>query len=243
MIELRDVSKRYGRFLAVDRLTLRVEPGELFAFLGPNGAGKTTTLKMIVGLLRPDSGSVAIDGETLRDDSAGLRAKIGYVPDRAFLYDKLTGREFLRFVGDVFRLDPAAREGGIARLSQTFQMAEFLDALCESYSLGMRQRLSFAAALLHRPRALVVDEPMVGLDPVSARILKRALRDEVKAGVSVFLSTHSLDVAEEVADRIGILSRGRLLATGTLEDLRALYGVGSDLETLFLRAIGLETGP
>lgn len=243
MIELRDVVKRYGRFVAVDGLSLRVEPGELFAFLGPNGAGKTTTLKMIVGLLRPDSGSVTIDGGRLGPDSLALRSKIGYVPDRAFLYDKLTGREFLRFVGDVFRMDAAVRDREIARLAQVFQMTEFLDSLSESFSHGMRQRLSFAAALLHRPRALVVDEPMVGLDPVSAKILKRVLRDEVAAGTSVFLSTHSLDVAEEVADRIGILSRGRLLATGTLEDLRVRYGVGSDLETLFLRAIGIEAGP
>jgi ABC-2 type transport system ATP-binding protein len=243
VIELSDVVKRYGRFVAVDRLSLRVERGELFAFLGPNGAGKTTTLKMIVGLLRPDSGSVTIDGQPLRADSLALRAQLGYVPDRAFLYDKLTGREFLRFVGDVFRVEAAARDREIARLAETFQMTEFLDSLAESFSHGMRQRLSFAAALLHRPRALVVDEPMVGLDPVSARILKRVLRDEVAGGTSVFLSTHSLDVAEEVADRIGILSRGRLLATGTLDELRTLYGVGSDLETLFLRAIGLEAGP
>jgi len=244
MIELDNVTRRYGRKVAVDGLNLRIEPGELFALLGPNGAGKTTSIKMLVGLLRPDQGVVRVCGYDVVRETRAASQQLGYVPDQAFLYDKLTGREFLDFLAQVRGMKPAALQESLARQAEQFELAGFLDELTETYSHGMRQRLVFASALLHDPAALVVDEPMVGLDPRAARIVKDVLRARAAAGTSVFMSTHTLSVAEEIADRIGIVNRGRLRFLGTVEELRAeLSSPRSSLESLYLALTNGRTGP
>src|SRR5437764_10623379 len=211
MIELSDVSKRYGTKLAVDRLTLKVEPGELFAFLGPNGAGKTTTIKMLCGLLFPTSGAVRVGGYDLSAAGDQARQLIAFVPDTPFLYEKLTGREFLQFIADMYGMPPAHGRQRIDDMIATFGLDPFVDDLTERYSHGMRQRTVFASALLHDPKVLIVDEPTVGLDPRSVRLLKDLLRQQARKGSTVFLSTHSLDIAQELADRIGIVDHGRLV--------------------------------
>jgi len=236
MIELNNVSRTYGRKLAVDRLTLAVSPGELFAFLGPNGAGKTTTIKMLVGLLRPSSGTVRVCGQDTVSQTRQAVRLIGYVPDQPYLYDKLSGREFLEFVAQMRGLDGSRAAGRIDRETENFCLGEFLDELTETYSHGMKQRLVFASALLHDPAVIVVDEPMVGLDPRSVRLVKDLLRGRVAAGAAVFMSTHTLAVAEEIADRIGIVDRGRLNFLGTLTDLQQeLASDDTSLEHLFLK--------
>ncbi len=235
MIQLDNVTKRYGSKTAVDGLSLDIAAGELFAFLGPNGAGKTTTIKMMCGLLFPTSGQVKIGGHDLRRDGDRARQLLSYVPDQPFLYEKLTGREFLHFIADMYGL---AKEHGRRRVDEVvglFALGPFVDDLTERYSHGMRQRTVFAAALLHEPRVLVVDEPTVGLDPRSVRLLKDLLRREAERGATVFLSSHSLDVVEELADRIGIIDRGRLIACGTLPSLRAQAAVDGSLEEVFLK--------
>jgi ABC-2 type transport system ATP-binding protein len=234
MIELDNVSKRYGAKLAVDRLTLRVEAGELFAFLGPNGAGKTTTIKLMCGLLFPTQGTVRMGGYDLRTDGDRARALLSYVPDQPYLYEKLTGREFLQFTADMYGLDPGHARDRMAAMIDLFSLHGFVDDLTERYSHGMRQRTVFASALLHEPRILIVDEPTVGLDPRSIRLLKDLLRKEADRGTTVFLSTHSLDVAEELADRIGIVEQGRLISNGTLEALRKQAAFDGSLEEVFL---------
>jgi ABC-2 type transport system ATP-binding protein len=236
MIEFQGVSRKYGRKLAVSELNLTVPPGELFAFLGPNGAGKTTTIRMLVGLLRPSSGTVRVCDRDTVSDARQATQFIGYVPDDAFLYDKLSGREFLRFVAEMRGLDGSQTAAAIDRQIEHFQLAEFLDDLAETYSHGMSQRLVFASALLHDPRVLVVDEPMVGLDPKSVRMVKDLLRTRAAAGTTVFMSTHTLAVAEEIADRIGVIDRGRLIFLGTLEELRQELSLQkTSLEQLFLQ--------
>ena len=235
MIELLRVTKRFGDKVAVDDLTLQVPRGELFAFLGPNGAGKTTTVKMICGLLRPSSGSVRIAGQDMHIDATACRRILGYVPDEPYLYEKLTGREFLQFVIDVYGLEPAVGAERMGELVDIFGMNSYIDGLIESYSHGMRQRLVFAAALIRDPEVLVVDEPMVGLDPKSARLVKNLLRARARAGAAVFMCTHTLAVAEELADRIGIIDNGRLIFCGTVEELRNQVRTNAPLEELFLR--------
>jgi ABC-2 type transport system ATP-binding protein len=235
MIELEQVSRYYGSKRAVDRLDLTVRGGELFAFLGPNGAGKTTTIKMLVGLLRPSSGSVRLCGYDLVSQTREASHVLGYVPDEPYLYDKLSGREFLQFIADMYGLPPASASEAIVRETENFQLAGFLDDLTESYSHGMKQRLVFAAALLHAPRVLVLDEPMVGLDPRSARLVKDLLQEKARQGVTVFMSTHTLALAEEIADRIGIVDHGRLRCAGTLDELhQSLARERTSLEQLFL---------
>jgi len=235
MIEFDNVTRTFGRKLAVDGLTLAVRPGELFALLGPNGAGKTTTVKMLVGLLRPDSGAVRVCGHDLTRHTRQAARLLGYVSDEPFLYDKLSGREFLEFAAEMRGLDRSVVRARIARESENFDLAEFLDDLTETYSHGMRQRLVFASALLHDPAVLVLDEPMVGLDPRSARMVKDLLRLWAAGGTAVFMSTHTLAVAEEIADRIGILADGRLHFLGTVAELRAeLSSRQASLESLFL---------
>jgi len=234
MIQLHQVSKRYGTRTAVENLTLDIKAGELFAFLGPNGAGKTTTIKMMCGLLFPTTGSVRIGGHDMQTAGDLARQLLAYVPDMPFLYEKLTGREFLRFVAEMYGMSRAEADGRIAEVIQLFHLREFVDDLTERYSHGMRQRTVFASALVHQPRVLIVDEPTVGLDPRSVRELKDLLRRQVEQGVTVFLSTHSLDVVEELADRIGIVQRGRLIGCGTLESLRRQAAVDGSLEEVFL---------
>ncbi len=236
MIEVRGVTKRFGARCAVDGLDLEVRPGELFAFLGPNGAGKTTTIKMICGLLAPNAGTVRVSG--FEASSPQARQLLGYVPDQPYLYDKLTGREFLRFVVEMYGLerDHAARR--ILELIDTFEMSDYIDELCENYSQGMKQRVVFASALVHDPRVLVVDEPLVGLDPRSARIVKDLFVAQARSGCAVLMSTHLLAIAEELADRIGIVDHGKMLALGTLEQLRRQVQHHGPLEELFLKLTG-----
>ncbi len=235
MIELVNVTKRYGPKVAVEGLNLTVPAGELFAFLGPNGAGKTTTIKLLCGLLFPTEGTVKVGGYDLRTDGDQARRLISYVPDQPFLYEKLTGREFLQFTCDLYGLDPRRAADRIAAVIELFHLDEFADDLTERYSHGMRQRTVFAAALVHEPRLLIADEPTVGLDPKSIRELKTLLRKQAEAGVTVFLSTHTLDIAQELADRIGIIDRGRMLACGTMADLRKQADRDGTLEDLFLK--------
>lgn len=232
-ILVENVSKQYGDKWAVRELSLSIPPGELFAFLGPNGAGKTTTIKMITGLLRPTQGRVEVAGHSVATDSLEARRLISYVPDQPYLYEKLTGRDFLKFIRDVYELNGSARDYE-EELVDTFGMQDFVADLIETYSHGMRQRLAFAAAMLHRPKVLIVDEPMVGLDPKSMRIVKDLLRKTTREGTTVFMSTHTLGIAEEVADRIGIIHRGRLIRCGTLAELRGLAVGAPSLEDFFL---------
>jgi len=244
MIEFDEVTRKYGRNVAVDRLSLAVRPGELFALLGPNGAGKTTTIKMLAGLLRPDSGTVSVCGRDVAEDTRLATRALGYVPDEAFLYEKLSGREFLEFVAEMHGMDRAAVSAGIARESESFRLTGFLDRLVETYSHGMKQRLIFASAVLHSPAVLVIDEPMVGLDPRSVRMVKDLLVSRAAAGMTVFMSTHTLTVAEEIADRIGILNGGRLHFLGTVSDLQEeLSSRDTSLESLFLELTDRSANP
>jgi len=219
----------------VDRLDLEIGPGELFVFLGPNGAGKTTTIKMIVGLLRPTEGRVIVCGHDVQKDHVAAKAALSYVPDQPFLYDKLTGREFLGFVGSMYGMDRAAIEERTAALSALFGLEGFLDELGQTYSHGMKQRVVISAALLHEPRVLVIDEPMVGLDPKNASVLKGVLSDMCERGATAFVSTHILGVAQEMAQRVGILRDGSLIMLGTLDEIYAAARTDGQLERAFLR--------
>jgi ABC-2 type transport system ATP-binding protein len=235
MIELEHVTKKYGSKVAVSDLNLALGKGELFAFLGPNGAGKTTTIKMMCGLLFPSAGRVRIGGFDLQDRGREARQLISYVPDQPFLYEKLTGREVLNFVAQMYAMTPSRTAERLTQMIDQFGLADFVDDLTQNYSHGMRQRTVFAAALLHEPQVLIVDEPTVGLDPRSVRLLKDLLREETRRGVTVFLSTHSLDIAQELAERIGVVAQGRLIACGTLEMLRKQAALDGTLEEVFLK--------
>lgn len=235
MIEFDHVTRTYGTKPAVTDLSLSIPRGELFALLGPNGAGKTTTIKMLVGLLRPSRGTVRICGFDLVRDARNAHLHTGYVPDEPTLYDKLSGREFLWFIADMFGMAKHEARQRIDREIGHFELAEFADDLAESYSLGMKQRLVFAASLLHDPDVLVLDEPMVGLDPRSVRIVKDLLRAKTQEGMTVFMSTHTLAMAEEMADRVGIMVRGDLRFLGTVAELREQMALETtSLENLYL---------
>jgi ABC-2 type transport system ATP-binding protein len=235
MIDIQGVTKQYGEKIAVTNLNLAVPSGELFAFLGPNGAGKTTTIKMMCGLLFPTVGTVRIGGFDMRTQGDDARRLISYVPDQPFLYEKLTGREFLQFTADLYGMQKPLAQERIAHVVELFHLNEFVDDLTERYSHGMRQRTVFAASLVHNPKLLIADEPTVGLDPKSIRELKLLLRQLAKSGMTVFLSTHTLDIAQELADRIGIIDRGRLMACGTLAELRQQAASDGNLEDLFMK--------
>ena len=241
MIEITNVTKQYGPKVAVKDLNLVVPAGELFAFLGPNGAGKTTTIKMLCGLLFPTTGTVRVGGFDLKAQGDQARAVISYVPDQPFLYEKLTGREFLQFTADLYGMPPARTREKMAEVIELFHLDDFVDDLTERYSHGMRQRTVFAAALIHEPKLLIADEPTVGLDPKSIRELKTLLRQLATGGMTVFLSTHTLDIAEELADRIGIIDHGQLIGCGTMADLRKQAARDGSLEDLFM-AITEEAG-
>jgi ABC-2 type transport system ATP-binding protein len=235
MIKLENISKSFGNKVVVDNLNLEIPSGEIFAFLGPNGAGKTTTIKMMVGLLRPNSGRISIGNFDLETQYLAAKKIIAYVPDQPYLYDKLSGREFLQFIGQMYGLSSREIENEIARLGEIFELTSYIDELTEDYSHGMKQRVVFASALLHSPQILIVDEPMVGLDPKSIRIVKDILKKEAKKNCTIFMSTHSLDTAEETATRIGMISMGKVIALGTLEELRSKVNREARLEEIFMQ--------
>ena len=231
--------KRYGDKVAVNNVSLEVQAGEVFGFLGPNGAGKTTTIKMIVGLLQPTSGTVKVAGFDVQTQPMQAKAASGYVPDTPNLYAKLTGRELLRFVGDLYDLDRQHMAQRTEELLRVLDLGEAADNTIDSYSHGMQQKASLAAALMHDPKVLVLDEPTVGLDPKSARLIKDILRQMADRGSAVFLSTHILEIAERMCDRIGIINRGELVAVGTMNELRSLGKAGEvSLEDIFLGLTG-----
>jgi ABC-2 type transport system ATP-binding protein len=233
MIQLEHLSKRFGAFTAVHDLNLNIAEGEIFGFLGPNGAGKTTTIRMMMGLLRPTTGRVILGGYDLAVDPLSAKAISAFVPDRPYIYEKLTGREFLSFVGGLYQV-PSDQERIEESLS-FFSLIDWGDELVESYSHGMKQRLVVASALLHDPKIIVVDEPMVGMDPIGARLFKALLRSLTLKGKTIFMSTHSMEVAEELCDRIGIILGGKMIALGTLDELRRQAGSESGLEDIFLK--------
>jgi len=237
MIEISALTKRYGTFTAVDRLDLIVPAGELFGFLGPNGAGKTTTMRMISGILRPTGGSVRIAGADLLTDPLTAKRSLGFIPDRPFIYEKLTGMEFLRFAAGLYGAQGTAVDRRAEEFLALFDLEPWRNELVESYSHGMRQKLIIASAFVHEPAVIVVDEPMVGLDPKSSRTLKELFRRYTDDGHTVMMSTHTLEVAEGMCDRIGIMQRGRLVACGTMPELRGDHQA-RDLEDIFLRLTG-----
>ena len=235
MIELKDLTKKYVDFPAVDNLNLSIQKGEIFGFIGPNGAGKTTTIKMMGGILEPTSGSVMIAGISMKDHPEKAKSKIGFIPDRPYLYEKLTGMEFLKFVADLYGVDSDIFSKKAGQHLKMFSLLDWSNELIESYSHGMKQRLIMAAALLHDPEVIIVDEPMVGLDPVAIMMVKDLFRNLAKQGVTVFMSTHTLKIAEDICDRIGIIHKGHLIATGTTDDLqRKAQVTDADLEQIFL---------
>lgn len=235
MIELTDLTKKYGAFQAVNDLNLCVKKGEVFGFIGPNGAGKTTTIKMMGGILEPTKGMVKIAGINMREAPEKAKSKIGFIPDRPYLYEKLTGMEFLRFTADLYGVREEAFEATALKILKDFSLADWADELIESYSHGMKQRLIMSAALLHDPEVIIVDEPMVGLDPAAIMMVKKLFRELAEQGVTVFMSTHTLKVAEETCDRIGVINKGRLIAMGTTKELQREANITeADLERVFL---------
>lgn len=236
MIEIQELFKKYGSFPAVNNISFSVEPGEIFGFLGINGAGKTTTLKMLAGVLKPTSGRIRIGEFDMSSQPEKAKNITGYIPDRPYLYNKLTGREFLQFVCDLYSISSKDSDYRIDALLEEYGLTKWNNELVESYSHGMKQRLATCAALVHNPKVLIVDEPMVGLDPHGAKFLKEAFRRYADDGMSILLSTHSLNVAEEVADRLAIIHQGSIIAIGTLEHIRAKVGdIEICLEEVFLR--------
>ncbi len=239
MITTKGLTKKYGDLVAVDNLDLEVREGEIFGFLGPNGAGKTTTIKMIVGMLQPTAGEIFIGGIDAIKNPLEAKAILGYIPDRPYLYEKLTAKEFLRFIGGLYSVPAEEIESFGNDLLKLFELEDWAGDLIENFSHGMKQRLIMCAALLHRPHVFMVDEPMVGLDPKGARLVKRIFRRLVDNGNTLFMSTHTLEVAEEVCDRIAIINHGRIIAQGTMDELRQMSAEpDSGLESIFLELTG-----
>jgi ABC-2 type transport system ATP-binding protein len=242
LIAIEHVSKRFGDKEVIHDLSLEVVKGELFAYLGPNGAGKTTTIKMLTGLLKPTAGRILIKGHDIEKEPLQAKRVVSYVPDLPYLYEKLNAEEFLRFIGNLYGVNGPVLDEKIGYLFTLFDLDEFRNFLIEDISHGMRQRLVFSAALLHDPEVMIIDEPMVGLDPRSARLVKDILREKADDGTTVFMSTHSLSIAEELADRIGILHLGRLVAVGSFEELNESLGRGGRLEDIFLELTAEKPG-
>lgn len=239
MIAVTDLVKRYGPFTAVDGVTLDVQAGQIHGFLGPNGAGKTTTIRMIAGLLKPTAGQILVNGHDLGAEPEQAKASLGFVPDRPFIYEKLTAGEFLRFHGGLYGLEADAMDGRISEMLDLFELSRWRDELVESFSHGMKQRLVMSAAFMHRPRAVLVDEPMVGLDPRGARLIKDVFRRMADRGVAILMSTHTLEVAQEVCDRVSIILKGRIIASGTVDEVRRLSGNADEqLTAVFLKLTG-----
>jgi ABC-2 type transport system ATP-binding protein len=238
LIATEHLIKRFGQKTAVNDISFEVQAGEIFGFLGPNGAGKTTTIKMIVGLLQPSAGTVRVAGYDVQSQPLQAKAASGYAPDTPNLYSKLTGRELLRFVGDLYEVDPLQVRHRSEELLKLFDLYPAADDPIDSYSHGMQQKTALAAALIHDPKVLVLDEPTVGLDPRSARLIKDMLRQMAERGAAVFLSTHILEIAERMCDRIGIINKGELIASGSMDELRALGKGETSLEDIFLSLTG-----
>jgi ABC-2 type transport system ATP-binding protein len=239
MIAVEQIVKRYGAFTAVDGISLDVKPGEIHGFLGPNGAGKTTTLRMIAGLLRPTSGRVVVNGHDLGRSPEDAKASLGFIPDRPFIYEKLTAGEFLTFHGGLYGIDGSAVADRVHEMLDLFELRRWEHELIESFSHGMKQRLVMSAAFLHRPRAVAVDEPMVGLDPRGARLIKDVFRRMSDHGVAILMSTHTLEVAQEMCQRISIILKGKIIATGTVDEVRRMAGNADDhLTSVFLKLTG-----
>lgn len=239
MIELKQVSKSYNRRVkAVDQVDLQIRDGEIFGFLGPNGAGKTTTIKMITGILTPDSGEIRVSGHDIRTEPLAAKRSLGFVPDDPNIFPRLKAIEYLRFMGDVYQVPTAERTSRITRLAARFGLTEALGDRIQSFSHGMRQKLVIIGALLHQPDAWILDEPMTGLDPKSAFELKEMMRDHVAAGKTVFFSTHVLDVAEKVCDRVAIIDRGQIRFCGSIADMRDKFRSDASLESMFLELVG-----
>lgn len=236
MLEISHVSKSYqkGTVKAVDDLNLQVQPGEIFGFLGPNGAGKTTTIKMVVGLLKQDSGRIVVNGFDVSKEPLQSKSSIGFVPDNPDLYDRLSGLEYLNFIADVYRVPADLRRRRINRLLEMFELQNAVGDLIQSFSHGMKQKLALTGAWLHEPALLILDEPMVGLDPRSAHLVKELMREHCDQGRTVFFSTHVLEVAEKLCDRIGIINKGKLIALGTMDELRSQAKNQESLENIFL---------
>jgi ABC-2 type transport system ATP-binding protein len=247
MIAIENLVKKYGAFTAVDGVSLEVRPGEIHGFLGPNGAGKTTTIRMIAGLLKPTSGRILVNHHDLAREPEAAKASLGFIPDRPFIYEKLTAGEFLRFHGGLYGMDDGALGARATEMLELFELGRWEHELVESFSHGMKQRLVMSAAFLHRPKAVLVDEPMVGLDPRGARLIKDVFRRMSEHGVAILMSTHTLEVAQEMCDRISIILRGQIIARGTVDELRALAHAAGDrdrsgdaqhLTEVFLRLTG-----
>ena len=244
MIELKNLTKRYGNTLAVNNLNLSVSKGEIYGFIGPNGAGKTTTIRIMGGVLAPTEGIVVIDGINMAADPESVKRRIGFIPDRPFIYEKLTGMEFMRFSADLYGVDERVFVDKAQALLKKFAIFNWANELIESYSHGMKQRLIISSALLHDPTVIIVDEPMVGLDPAAIKMVKDMFRNLAKMGTTIFMSTHTLAVAEDICDRIGIIHRGSLIATGTTSDLKRDAGAKeADLEEVFLILTEEQTVP
>lgn len=238
MIEISDLSMDYGPVRALDGLSLSIPQGEFFAFLGPNGAGKTTAIKLLTGLMKPLRGSVKLCGFDVQQEPLKAKAVLGYVPDVAVFYEKLTPLEFMRFIADIFEMDEARSEKLGAELFAKFHLSEYAHQRIENLSHGTRQRIAIASALLHEPKVFVIDEPMVGLDPIHSRIVKQELKERSRNGTTVLMSTHLLNIAEELADRIGIIHRGKLIELGTMAEIRQRHeGEGMRLEDIFLEMV------
>lgn len=241
MLELIDLGKKFGNFTAVNKINLKVDKGELFGFLGPNGAGKTTTIKMIAGLLSPSNGNILLDNADVWKNPIESKMKIGYIPDQPFLYDKLSGREFLYFSGGLYNLSKNIISEKINELIEQLKIGSWIDKRTEEYSQGMRQRIVIASALLHEPEFLIVDEPMIGLDPQSAFDVKKIFRDKIKNGTTIFMSTHSLNVVDEICTHVGIINKGNIIFNDVIDALHLMKEEKNhNLEELFIQLTNEE---
>lgn len=237
-IIVKNLNKKFGNFDVLKNLNLEIRHGEMFAFLGPNGAGKTTTVKLLCGVLKPTSGEISICGINIVKNPIEAKKQIGVVPDHPFVYPKLTGEEFLHLVGNLYGVDGGERSKKIRNLVEMFEMNDYASHLIETYSLGMKQKTVIASMLIHEPKVVILDEPLVGLDPKSARLVKDAFIELCNRGTTIFMCTHILEVAEKIADRIGIIDKGELIAIGTRDELRLKVKTGESLEEIYLGLTG-----
>ena len=233
MISTKNLTKYFGSFCAVDNLTIHVQPGELYCFLGPNGAGKTTTIKMLANLMHPTEGSIKIADRDFKTNAMAAKARLGYIPDMPYLYERLTAAEFMDFVGDLYRIEDSKKAGKTEEYLDLFGLQDYRNSLIKDFSHGMRQRLIYAATFLHEPSVLLIDEPLIALDPYTIRMIKNLLISKAREGMAIFVTTHILALAQDISDRIGIINNGRLIAEGTYNELLEAYG-GSNLEDIFI---------